>query len=487
MYTRKKLNYSLWAFITLFLAFYAGRPALFKSLANAQTNTQEKNKVTNKVTNKKTKKTKAQKGKRRVWRNKQGLITRVEKPRVPVSLRASDVIRVTEVTGNIKALSPLAVRWKIIRAGSVVPNGSLVVMDDGSSLKYDFFIRKASGWFGKQAYINIAKATNFRIHTQELRKIRLGEYYLPMIPAKEPDPPQTTPEMMGIKAVLAHIWNRVATFVANDPGGRGFAEKLAKKVDIDSSMGLRARKIKMLAPIHGAGVYAFDVPQAVKVIWQPPENTKIEKFKLYVWRTNVAKPTNNYKVVTGNRHTVFLDEDGSYYFQIKSIANDYVSAPHIAHFFTNKNPSGKVKRNLTEEDTELHLTAISPKIADSFVVKSEKAKVTFKWEQSPDLLDSDQYVVLTDRKTNTKREFNARGKSALTLQVPPGDFFWQVIAKFTTYEKNSKGELDETIQVFQGERRPLAIYNAKEVDKVLSDLFYLYRFQDTTVYLDEGL
>ena len=308
-----------------------------------------------------------------------------------------------------------------------------------------------------------------------------------MIPAKEPEPPAITPEMMGIKAVLSHIWSRVATFVANDAGGRGFAERLAKKTDIDSAMGLRARKIEILAPINGGGVYAFDLPQELKVIWQPPEKANIEKYKLYVWRTNVAKPINNYKIVTGNRYSVFLDEDGSYYFQVKSIAGDYVSTPHIVHFFTNKNPSGRVKNNLTEEDSELHLTAISPKTADSFVVKSDKAKVTFKWDQSPDLLEAEQFVVLSDRKTNTQREFSAKGASEMTLTVPPGDYFWQVIAKFTTFEKNSKGELSETIQIFQGERRPLSVYKAKEMDKVLSDLFYLYRFQDTTVYLDEGL
>ena len=70
------------------------------------------------------------------------MITRTETPRVPVSLKASDVIRVTEVTGNIKALSPLGVRWRKIQAGSVVPNGSLVIMDDGSSMKYDFSLEK---------------------------------------------------------------------------------------------------------------------------------------------------------------------------------------------------------------------------------------------------------------------------------------------------------------------------------------------------------
>ena len=135
----------------------------------------------------------------------------------------------TEVTGNIKALSPLGVRWRKIKQGSVVPNGSLVIMDDGSSMKYDFFIRKASGWFGKQAYINILKPANFRIHTQELRKVKLGEYYLPMIPAKEPEPPAITPEMMGIKAVLSHIWSRVATFVANDAGGTRLCRKAGKE------------------------------------------------------------------------------------------------------------------------------------------------------------------------------------------------------------------------------------------------------------------
>ena len=60
---------------------------------------------------------------------------------------------------------------------------------------------------------------------------------------------------------------------------RGFAERLAKKTDIDSAMGLRARKIEILAPINGGGVYAFDVPQELKVIWQAPEKANIEKYK----------------------------------------------------------------------------------------------------------------------------------------------------------------------------------------------------------------
>lgn len=424
----------------------------------------------------------------KVRRNKKGRIVWTNKEREPIDFRADDVIRVTEVTGEIKALSPLAVRWRVIRAGSVVPNGSLVLMEAGSSMKYDFFIRRSSGWFGKQAYVNIVEPTNFRIHTGDLRKISLGEYYLPMIPQNEPTPPELTPEMVGIKAVLDHIWKRVASFVQNDAGGRGYADTLAKKAEIDSSMGLRARKIQMLAPIHGAGIYAFDVPQEIKVIWTPPANSNLDEYKLYVWNTKEIKPRNDYKVIKGNRHSVYLDEDGSYYFQVQSLSGDYVSSPHIAHFFTNKNPSKKVKSKIEDpEEKELHLLSKRPKVADSFVSKTDKAKVEFKWDESDSLRDTDQSLIITKRNDNSTTEFPAKGRSDITLSLPEGDYYWEVVARIVLQEKNKEGELVENMQEFKSERRPFSVYTAKDTADVLSDLFYLYRFQDTTVYMPDGL
>ena len=420
---------------------------------NANSNPKSNRKIT-KVKKKKlrSRTNKKPRKKRLVKRNKLGRIVATNTKRKPISFRADDVIRVSEVTGVVRALTPLGVRWKMIKVGSIVPNGSFVLMDAGSSMKYDFFIRRASGWFGKQAYINIEVPTNFRINTRNLRKISLGEFYLPMIPTEPPPPTEVNPEMLGIKAILAHIWRRVASFVDNDQEGRGFADQLAKKTEIDSTMGLRARKIKLITPIHGAGIYAFDLPQEVKAIWEPPASSSIEKFKVFVWSKKDLKPKVPTKVVKGNSFSILLDQDGSYFFQVESFSGDYISKPHIAHFFSNKNPSRSSTKPIFENDSELHLFSKHPKFADTFVTKKKNAKVKFEWEESSVLRESDQQVVITRREDGKSIAFEAKGRSKLVLTLPPGEYFWEVTAKLILQEKNKHGELFQTIPEYKSER-----------------------------------
>lgn len=236
----------------------------------------------------------------------------------------------TEVKGHADYWAPLSAKWRKLTQGTKLPVGTLLQISKGSELGYSFYDYELKDWHGDQAYLKINDPVNIRLNRDIMRKVDFKESWQSTIPVvEESDDPKDENYFVSVR----NAWEKLVMYFEKTKENENYIKDLYTDAKESVEVGLRAKKIHIVYPGHGAAQFANQYPSELRVVWRVQAKQKPKSpFAVYFWKQKDARPVAPEVYTRASEYRIQVTAEGSYYVQIETQDRKYLSQPHLVHF-----------------------------------------------------------------------------------------------------------------------------------------------------------
>ncbi len=329
---------------------------------------------------------------------------------------------VKEVKGRVLAWPPLAPSWREIVQGQVIWEDTLIQVSREASITFELTVTEGfTGIKAESMIITLNSPVLMRLRENIPRRLVLNDYFIPKLPDMPKDDKGVADLMYES---LGEAWERFAVNVLHQDIERKYLKDLKEMPEMESSVSMRAKKIKIYTPAAGALNIVTNLPQEMRITWKKVEEKNVS-YGVRVWQVDKARPE-PLAYTTSDFYSIKIAKEGKYLVQIQSQDGRWQS--EVRQFSMVLPMSGRGEPpSLTRVNLPLPLT-LPPR---NFVFHSERmpVSVTFEWDRPNAAVGHQIYTfVLSDEKG---KELYRRDTSDMTYNLKftnPGNYRWFIAA-----------------------------------------------------------
>lgn len=328
---------------------------------------------------------------------------------------------VKEVKGRVLAWPPLSPAWVEVKNGDSIWESTLIQVSKNASITFE--LTMTEGFKGIQAesmIITLNSPILMRLSENTPRRLTLNDYFIPNIP----EPKAETDTLSLMYESFGEAWERFAVNVLKQDIKAKFLKDLKGMPETDSSVSMRAKKIRIYTPAAGALSIVTSLPQEMRITWKHVAEEKMS-YGVRLWQPEKPRPE-PMAFTTSDFYTVKIEKEGKYLVQIVSQDGRWQS--EVRQFSMVLPMSGRGEPpSLTHVNLPLPLK-LPPR---NFVFQTQEMpiSVTFEWERPNAAVGHQVYTfVLSDA---LGKELYRRDTSDMTFNLKftnAGSYRWFIAA-----------------------------------------------------------
>lgn len=381
---------------------------------------------------------------------------------------------VTEIKGVVLAWPSLSPTWVELKSGDPIWENTLIQVTKGASITFEVKLEEGfTGIKGEAMIITLNSPILMRLRENMPRRLVLNDFFIPKIPETKPD--KDTMQLMYES--FGEAWERFAVNVLKQEVKSKELNDLDKNGKEDTSVSMRAKKIKMYTPAAGALSIVTSLPQEMRISWKFVEDANVN-YGVRLWQPEQARPE-PMAFTTQNYYSVKLGKEGKYLVQVSSQDSKWQS--EVRQFSIVLPMSGRGEPpSLTHVNLPIPLL-LPPK---NFVFHSQElpVSVAFEWDRPNAATGHQIYTfILSDEKG---RELYRRDTSDRIYHLKftsPGNYRWFIAATPAVPDANSPPRIFSEVRTISV-RGPLPFAAGKPdpLEELLtvnaSRVYYLEKF-----------
>ncbi len=350
---------------------------------------------------------------------------------------------VSKASGILLFRQSASPKWKPLKKGRKLFEGDLVQVAKGARLQLAKIREEAPADARTKtglarSTIVVASPTIFRVGPRMMRSLELSQFFVKDMPSKSAAAGQD-------KSLSYHFdeaWKKLSIVFSgkSDIAGKKGEVDFALLDDSNVSVAITARKLRILAPADKSIFQSMLLPLEVKLTWTEAQE-KSPEYKIFVWEPFQTKPETPTASTRETFHTVQLPSYGSFYIQIATADDEWISSTHILHVISPESANG-LALNLRDPNqptlaaTKLDAAPVElsfPPEGLQVHTKGKQTPVVFAWTHQQDLMIPKRIgtyseLVIENQKGKKLLHTSVSGTEA-TILLKPGSYRWYVVDK----------------------------------------------------------
>lgn len=337
---------------------------------------------------------------------------------------------IKNIQGGVFMRSAWELEWRPVVVGTNLVEGTLIHVELSSSLMIEGGTRNIEGLKTEAVRVTVKGPIVFRLSPSAIREIQLNSFFFERLPSlSDREISSEITKNSEVKPWL-RAWQWLTAIAPKDKL-QNVMQQLSEKNSSNQSVDLavRAKRIKLLAPLNNTFVMAERFPYSIKVLWVKTPLKDVQ-YEVRLWPS--GSPRGAAITLTKlNYYYVTVEREGDYFIQISALDAPWHSDAIQIHVAPSKNMAVSPKDDFPEMSHLVHTKAIHALLPpDEFELFFEYTprRILFSWEM--DKLGASKIdgfeVVVYDRKDHEMTRVATRESFAEIVFTKPGQYRWRV-------------------------------------------------------------
>jgi hypothetical protein len=337
--------------------------------------------------------------------------------------------RVKTVKGSVLMRAPWELEWQPVQAGQNLIEGTLINIEGPSTIMVEGRTKNLQGLRTEAVRVGLQGPLVMRLEPGAIREIALNAFFFERLPSA---PDGVVPPPAGTVAEdnpWGRAWQWFTAMVPRDSlqqvmNDLSKTRTVAQVVDV----AVRARRIKLFAPLNNALVIAERLPVSVKIMWEKTPLKDVD-YEVRLWRAGIPRgaPLTLTKL---SYYTANIPTEGDYFIQISALNAPWHSDAVEVHIVSSQKRMAKPKEDTSDLASE-EPASLEPKLPPNgmeVMPRSLPVTLAFTWDldkEEANRLDGFE-LVLYDRKDHVMERITTKTFTAQATFRQPGDYRWRV-------------------------------------------------------------